>query len=191
MAWSARGKIAGTEYLAFADDGSGKQNVTMLVQIPATFNAASPCIVTAASSGSRGVYGAIATAGEWGLKKVAPSPTPTRAPAMAHDLAANTVFDMFGRPTTAMVGVQFVATRPLARWPPITVSRSNMPIRSRTRLKDWGKFTLQAVKFAFFAFNEEAGAKVNNAATVKFTPDKHAGHRVQRVQWRHGAAGCR
>ena len=117
----------------------------------------SPCIVTAASSGSRGVYGAIATAGEWGLKKVAPSPTPTRAPATARTTAANTVFDMFGRPTTATAGAQFVATRPLAL-PPITVSRSNMPIHSRTR-KDWGKFTLQAVKFAFFALNEELAPK--------------------------------
>jgi len=27
-----------------------------------------PCIVTATSSGSRGVYGAIAAVGEWGLK---------------------------------------------------------------------------------------------------------------------------
>jgi len=41
------GKIAGKEYLAFADDGSGKQNVSVLVQIPASFNADQPCIVTA------------------------------------------------------------------------------------------------------------------------------------------------
>ncbi len=29
------GKIAGEEYLAYADDGSGRKNVTMMVQIPA------------------------------------------------------------------------------------------------------------------------------------------------------------
>src|SRR5438105_8659088 len=40
----------------------------MMVQVPANFDKANPCIVTATSSGSRGVYGAIATAGEWGLK---------------------------------------------------------------------------------------------------------------------------
>src|SRR5438046_219863 len=44
------------------------QNVTMMAQIPATFDRNNPCIVTATSSGSRGVYGAIGTAGEWGLK---------------------------------------------------------------------------------------------------------------------------
>src|SRR5207244_1590968 len=50
------GKIAGNEYLAYADDGSGNENVTMMAQIPSSFDAANPCIVTATSSGSRGVY---------------------------------------------------------------------------------------------------------------------------------------
>ena len=33
---ASEGKVAGTEYLAFADDGSGRQNVTLMVQVPAT-----------------------------------------------------------------------------------------------------------------------------------------------------------
>ena len=65
---TSEGKIAGTEYIAYSDDGTGRQNVTMMVQVPVTFNPASPCVVTATSSGSRGVYGAIGSAGEWGLK---------------------------------------------------------------------------------------------------------------------------
>ncbi|MGH8810002.1 MAG: 3-hydroxybutyrate oligomer hydrolase family protein, partial [Noviherbaspirillum sp.] len=63
------GKIAGDEYIAYSDDGSGQQNVTLMVQIPASFDKNNPCIVTATSSGSRGVYGAIGTAGDWGLKQ--------------------------------------------------------------------------------------------------------------------------
>ncbi|TPQ44322.1 D-(-)-3-hydroxybutyrate oligomer hydrolase, partial [Burkholderia ubonensis] len=39
------GRIAGTEYLAYADDGSGRKNVTLLVQVPASFDPAQPCIV--------------------------------------------------------------------------------------------------------------------------------------------------
>lgn len=66
---ASEGKIAGTEYIAYADNGSGNLNVTMVVQVPATFNKSDPCIVAAPSSGSRGVYGAIGTAGDWGLKK--------------------------------------------------------------------------------------------------------------------------
>src|SRR5437867_4419470 len=65
---ASEGKIAGTEHIAYSDDGTGKQNITMMVQVPASFNPASPCIVTGTSSGSRGVYGAIGTAGEWGLE---------------------------------------------------------------------------------------------------------------------------
>ncbi|HWE22575.1 MAG TPA: 3-hydroxybutyrate oligomer hydrolase family protein, partial [Myxococcales bacterium] len=62
------GKIAGDESIAYDDDGTGKVNVTMMVQVPASFDPQNPCIVTGTSSGSRGIYGAIATSGEWGLK---------------------------------------------------------------------------------------------------------------------------
>jgi hydroxybutyrate-dimer hydrolase len=57
------GKIAGDEFLAYADDGTGRENVTLMVQVPASFDRRRACIVTGTSSGSRGVYGAIATAG--------------------------------------------------------------------------------------------------------------------------------
>ena len=63
------GKVAGDEYLAYADDGTGRQNVTMMVQCLKAFDAKNPCIVAGPSSGSRGVYGAIGTTGEWGLKR--------------------------------------------------------------------------------------------------------------------------
>ena len=40
----------------------------MMVQIPDTFDPTNPASSPRTSSGSRGVYGAIGTAGEWGLK---------------------------------------------------------------------------------------------------------------------------
>ena len=49
------GKIAGKEIIAYADDGSGKKNVTLMVQIPASFDKNNACIVAGPSSGSRGV----------------------------------------------------------------------------------------------------------------------------------------
>ncbi|GAC1483371.1 MAG: hypothetical protein NVS2B11_08880 [Acetobacteraceae bacterium] len=61
------GRIPGDETLAFALQPDGSR-ITLMVQIPTAFDPAHACIVTAPSSGSRGVYGAIATAGEWGLK---------------------------------------------------------------------------------------------------------------------------
>lgn len=56
------GKVAGSEAVLYVD------GATLMVQIPDSFDPSRPCIVTASSSGSRGVYGAIGTSGEWGLK---------------------------------------------------------------------------------------------------------------------------
>ena len=168
---SGEGKVGGVEYIAYSDDGSGKQNVTMMVQIPSTFNASAPCIITAASSGSRGVYGAIATAGEWGLKKgCAVAYTDKGTGNGAHDLASGTVFDINGRPTTVTTGAQFVAITPAG-----TVANNRVAFKQahsqQNSEKDWGKFTLQAVKFALYVLNEELAPKISGASTVKFTPD--------------------
>jgi hypothetical protein len=88
---TGEGLIAGTEYLAYADDGTGAQNVTMLVQLPDAFNVGAPCIITGTSSGSRGVYGAIGSAGEWGLKRgCAVAYVDKGTGNGVHDLATNT-----------------------------------------------------------------------------------------------------
>src|SRR5213593_3919853 len=101
---TSEGKIAGTEYLAYADDGTGTQNVTMMAQVPATFDPKNPCIVTATSSGSRGVYGAIGTAGEWGLKHGCVVAYTDKGTGIGvHDLATDTVNGIDGvRKSTAV-----------------------------------------------------------------------------------------
>ena len=61
-------------------------------QVPASFDVKNPCIITGTSSGSRGIYGAIATSGEWGLKHgCAVAYTDKGSGTGVHDLAANTV----------------------------------------------------------------------------------------------------
>src|SRR5512145_1241885 len=52
------GKIAGSEHITQLA-GGGFAAATVMVQIPSRFDPAAACIVTATSSGSRGVYGAI------------------------------------------------------------------------------------------------------------------------------------
>lgn len=66
---STDGRIAGDEVLGLYDPGDGSEMVTLMVQIPKNFDLSHPCLVTATSSGSRGIYGAIGTAGDWGLKQ--------------------------------------------------------------------------------------------------------------------------
>ena len=158
------GKIAGDEYLAYADKGDGHKNVTMMVQIPASFDPHNACIVTATSSGSRGVYGAIGTAGEWGLKRgCAVAYTDKGTGNGAHDLQADTVNLIDGvRQDAVSAGTLSNFTADLT---PAGLAAFNAQTPNRFAFKhahsrqnpekDWGKDTLQAVKFAFFVLNEK------------------------------------
>ena len=159
------GKIAGVEYLAFSDDGSGRENVTLLVQIPNSFDPANPCIETATSSGSRGVYGAISVA-EWGLKRgCAVALTDKGTGTSPHDLQNDTVALIDGtRTTSAAAGNNAffranLTTAELAAFNTATPNRFAFKHAhsQRNPEKDWGKFTLQAVEFAFYALNEKFG----------------------------------
>ena len=89
---TSQGLIAGDEYIAFENGDDGRSRVTMMVQVPDSFDPTASCIVAAPSSGSRGVYGAIATAGEWGLKHgCAVAYTDKGTGTGAHDLQNDTV----------------------------------------------------------------------------------------------------
>ena len=160
------GMIAGDETLAFSDDGTGTQNVTIMVQVPASFDKNNACIVTGTSSGSRGVYGAIATAGEWGLKhKCAVAYTDKGSGNGAHDLANNTVDLITGeRVDAAAAGKSSVFTAPVS-----DADRANYNTNYPNRFafkhahsqqnpeKDWGNDTLQAVQLAYFVLNQKFG----------------------------------
>ena len=61
--------VAGREFHAFARLPNANSPHRMLVQIPDGFDASARCLVVTASSGSRGIYGAIALAGAWGLAR--------------------------------------------------------------------------------------------------------------------------
>lgn len=178
---NSEGKIAGTEYIAYSDDGSGKQNVTMMVQVPAAFNPASPCIVTGTSSGSRGVYGAIGSSGEWGLKNgCAVAYTDKGTGNGIHDLQNNTVNVQNGiRMDAAAVGKASIFTASLT-----DAERAALNATTPNRFaikhahsqqnpeKDWGKWTLQAVEFAYFVLNQQYGelARDKIAHLKRFTP---------------------
>jgi hydroxybutyrate-dimer hydrolase len=160
------GRIAGAEYVAYSDDGSGRQNVTLLVQVPASFDPAQPCIVTATSSGSRGVYGGIST-GEWGLKRgCAVAYNDKGTGAAAHDLSADTVPLIDGTRATAQAAGQGAAFDAGLSDAELTTFNTATPNRlafkhahsQRNPEKDWGRYTLQAVEFAFYVINERHGA---------------------------------
>lgn len=178
---TGEGKIAGSEFIAYADDGSGNKNVTLMVQIPASFDANNPCIITGASSGSRGVYGAIGTSGEWGLKN--------KCAVAYSDKGSGTGLYTFDDDSVNLQnGVR--ATRTAAgknsNFTPILgdADRAAFAAGKPGRIafkhahsqqnpeKDWGNHTLQAVEFAFYILNEQYGryARDNTRHVVRFTP---------------------
>lgn len=156
------GRIAGDEYLTFLDDGSGRQNVTLMVQVPDSFNPKEPCIVTATSSGSRGVYGAIGTAGEWGLKRgCAVAYTDKGTGTGLHDLASDTVnlitgerssAERAGRDSSFTAALQAEARARYLREHPHRVAMKQAHSQQNPE-KDWGRNTLAAVDFAFHVLN--------------------------------------
>ena len=162
---TGEGKVAGTEYIAYSDDGTAKQNVTLMVQLPASFNPANPCIITATASGSRGVYGGIST-GEWGLKRgCAVAYTDKGTGAAPHDLGADTVPLANGTRASAATAGKAAAfnaglsTAELAAFNTATPSRFAFKHAhsGQNSEKSWGQNTLQAVEFAFYVINEKHG----------------------------------
>lgn len=160
------GKVAGTEYIAYSDDGSGMQNVTMMVQVPANFNPANPCIVTGTSSGSRGVYGAIATSGEWGLKNACAVAYNDKGTGNGvHDLQNNIVNLQNGvRADAATAGKasNFTANLTEAERAAFNAATPNrfavkQMHSQQNPEKDWGKYTLQSIEFAYYVLNEKYG----------------------------------
>jgi len=163
------GKIPGDEFLTMRD------SVTYMVQVPDRFNSKDPCIVTASSSGSRGVYGAVGTAGEWGLKRgCAVAYTDKGTGTGLHDLASDTVNLMRGERAPAdRAGDQSTFTAKLSsdararylRDHPHRVAMKHAHSQSNPE-KDWGRHTLTAIDFAFHVLN---GLKDTRAG--RYTPE--------------------
>ncbi len=160
------GLVPGTEFIAFADNGTGRKNVTMMVQVPDSFDPEAPCIVTAPSSGSRGVYGAIATAGEWGLDNgCAVAYTDKGTGTGAHDLQDNTINLITGLRADADAAGKdsnFTAKLSDSKREAFNEATSDRfafkHAHSRQNPEaDWGKNVLQSVKFAFFVLNRMFG----------------------------------
>jgi hydroxybutyrate-dimer hydrolase len=155
---ASEGKIAGDEYITYEKDGHSRRNVTMMVQIPDTFDPSNACIITAPSSGSRGVYGAIATAGEWGLKRgCAVAYTDKGTGTGAHNLQTNTVNLMRGqRAEAAAAGddSNFTAALSASQRAAFNAATPNRfafkhAHSQQNPEKDWGKNVLRSIKFAF------------------------------------------
>lgn len=171
---TSEGKIPGWEYIAYSDDGTGRQNVTLMVQIPDSFDLSKPCIVTATSSGSRGIYGAIGASGEWGLKQgCAVAYTDKGTGNGLHDLMTHSVGLIDGTRTHAMTAGKdslFTAAISEVQRTAFNATTPNRVAYKHTHSqqnpeRDWGVNTLQAVHLAFYLLNEKFATKWPDGST--------------------------
>jgi hydroxybutyrate-dimer hydrolase len=178
---TGEGLVAGSEYIAYADDGTGKKNVTLMVQVPASFDPEHACIVTGTSSGSRGIYGAIGSSGEWGLKKGC-------AVAYADKGSGTGLYVFEDDSVNLQNGLRAgrVAAGKSALFAPDLSDADRLtwaaayPNRiafkhahsQQNPEKDWGKVTLQAVEMAYYVLNERYGvlARDGSSRIVRLTP---------------------
>jgi len=178
---NGEGLIAGSEYLAYADDGTGRKNVTLMVQIPNSFDPQRACIVTGTSSGSRGIYGAIGSSGEWGLKNGC-------AVAYADKGSGTGLYVFEDDSVNLQNGLRAgrIAAGKQANFAPDLSDADRSAFSSaypnRVAFKhahsqqnpeqDWGKVTLQAVEMAYYVLNERYGALAHDGGghTVRLHP---------------------
>jgi len=169
--------ISGFEYLGYSIDKSGQVEASLMLQIPDTMNTEKPCIIVAASSGSRGIYGAVGTVGTWALTNdcaIAYTDKGTGTgfyffdAKKGYDVQGNYVQDSNINPLIYSQKIteknkRFIQNHPQAIATKQSYSRSNIE-------KDFGRFVIQAGEFALYQLNEHF-ASLKSKTTKSFTKE--------------------
>lgn len=144
--------VPGREFSAFARLPHAKHAHRVLCQVPDHFDAKARCLVVAPSSGSRGVYGAIALAGAWGLPRGCAVAYTDRAGGAGY-------FDCSDGSGVALDGTRAQAgTGMLEFEPDSTPSGTGIATKHAHSgdhpEADWGAHTLQAARFGLAMLDE-------------------------------------
>lgn len=149
--------VPGREFSAFAKVVGAQHAHRVLVQVPDAFDTHTRCIVVTASSGSRGVCGAIAVAGAWGLPKGC-------AVAYTDKGAGSDYFDLDARSGPRVDGSIGADAAPDSGNNPLAFVPHASGVRSGVAFKhahsqdnpeaDWGRHVKQAAEFALQSLDE-------------------------------------
>ncbi|HEY5804163.1 MAG TPA: 3-hydroxybutyrate oligomer hydrolase family protein [Lysobacter sp.] len=136
--------VPGREFSALATVAGASQPHRVLVQVPDAFDTGKRCVVVTASSGSRGIYGAIAVAGAWGLPRGC-------AVAYTDKGAGSDYFDLDAGQGARPDGTVGARGEGLA-FEPATTATAGVAFKhahSRDNPEaDWGRHVKQAAQFA-------------------------------------------
>ncbi|MBP6626428.1 MAG: hydrogenase [Arenimonas sp.] len=146
--------IPGREFHALARLPGRRQPHRVMLQLPESFDLAQRCVIVAASSGSRGIYGAISLAGAWGLPRgCAVAYTDKGAGTGYVDTADGRAIGLDGRSTPDAAAGEFRA--PPYAGPgiaPIAVKHAHSGDNPEA---DWGRHLQQAAAFALQVLSSE------------------------------------
>ncbi len=137
--------VPGREYHAFARIPGAHATHRVLLQVPDQFDQRRRCLVVTASSGSRGIYGAIALAGAWGLPRgCAVAYTDKGAGSGYFDYADNSGVALDGR--RAQRGMAELEFLPALGAPTSGIAVKHAHSQDNPEA-DWGRDVLQAAQF--------------------------------------------
>ncbi|TYL99955.1 D-(-)-3-hydroxybutyrate oligomer hydrolase [Bradyrhizobium rifense] len=196
------GRIAGDEVLAYADDGGGRQNVAMLLQIPSDLSTERRCLIAIPVAGSASLFRDIVDFGYWGLRH--------RCAVVYNDKGHGNGFHLLENDTVILIdGPQVPAqaagskahfradldeaarTSFLAAWPHRVAFKAAHSKQNPE--KDWGTDLLRSVQFAFVelvkrdpGFTREntiviATGSSNGGGAVLYGAEKDAAHLLDGV----------
>jgi hydroxybutyrate-dimer hydrolase len=165
-------RVAGVEYLVAVRTPDGLGTTTVMLQLPADFDIDAPCLLAVASSGSRGIYGALPTAAEWGL---------TRGHAVVHSdkgtgigvwdidrgrgyRVDGTLTDDRADPLLTFGPQPSAELAAFGRSDPCSLLFKHAHSGLNPEA-DWGAYLLQAIKIAFQLINRELTGRVRRPLT--------------------------
>ena len=159
--------VPGREFTAFARVPGASQPHRVLVQVPDGFDPARRCVLVAASSGSRGIYGAIAVAGAWGLPKGC-------AVAYTDKGAGTDYYDIDSGTGVRLDGTQGEAGEELAFVPETAAAATGVAVKHAHSGDNpeaaWGLHVKQAAEFALaslaVAFPQSAPYTFDNTRVI-------------------------
>ncbi|MEO8779806.1 MAG: 3-hydroxybutyrate oligomer hydrolase family protein [Rhodanobacter sp.] len=137
--------VPGREYQMFARIPGAHAPHRVLLQLPDTFDRQKRCLVVTASSGSRGIYGAMALAGAWGLPRgCAVAYTDKGTGSGYYDYADNSGVALDGR--RAKRGAAELEFQPPPAPPAAGIAVKQMHSGDNPEA-DWGRDVIQAAQF--------------------------------------------
>ena len=171
--------VPGREFHAFARLLRARTSHRVLTQVPDHFDTSKRCLIVTASSGSRGIYGAIAVAGAWGL---------ANGCAVAHTDKGTGAgyFDCRDESGVALDGTRaHVGDAELEFVPDVYTSTCGIAIKhahSKDNPEaDWGEHLLQAAQF---------GLAMLDRALPQHAPFTHANTRIVAVGLSNGGTAA-